>query len=99
MTQPSKGAAVFLALSGLPFLGGGLLVLFAQLTTWSNAPFAKTITSVMASLVLVLVGGGLIYAAISGYGRLKKQAAIEESNPLSPRSEERRVGKERKARR
>src|SRR5438045_9516655 len=84
MTQPSKGAAVFLALFGLPFLGGGLLVLFAQLTTWSNAPIAKTITSVMASLVFVLVGGGLIYAAISGYGRLKKQAGIEESNPLSP---------------
>src|SRR5438046_10309055 len=66
MTQPSKGAAVFLALSGLPFLGGGLLVLFAQLTSRPNAPIAKTITSVMASLVLVLVGGGLIYAATSG---------------------------------
>src|SRR5438309_8549153 len=84
MTQPSKGAAVFLTLFGLPFLGGGLLVLFAQLTTRPNASVAKTITSVMASLVLVLVGGGLIYAAISGYGRVKKQAAIEESNPLSP---------------
>ncbi len=84
MTQPSKGAAVFLTLFGLPFLGGGLLVLFAQLTSRPNAPIAKTITSVMASLVLVLVGGGLIYAATSGYGRLKKQAAIEESNPLSP---------------
>jgi len=84
MTQSSKGAAVFLTLFGLPFLGGGLLVLFAQLTTRPNAPMAKTITSVMASLVLVLVGGGLIYAAISSYGRLKKQAAIEESNPLSP---------------
>src|SRR6266436_4790088 len=84
MTQPSKGVAVFLTLFGLPFLGGGLSVLFAQLTTRPNAPMAKTITSVMASLVLVLVGGGLIYAAIGGYGRLQKQAAIEESNPLSP---------------
>src|SRR6266481_8802580 len=84
MTQPSKGVAVFLTLFGLPFLGGGLSVLFAQLTTRPNAPMAKTITSVMASLVLVLVGGGLIYAAIGGYGRLKKQAAVEEANPLSP---------------
>src|SRR2546430_352669 len=84
MTQHSKGAAVFLTLFGLPFLGGGLFVLFAQLTKSPNAPIAKTITSVMASLVFVLVGGGLIYAAISGYGQLKKQAAIEESNPLSP---------------
>ena len=84
MTQPSKGAAVFLTLFGLPFLGGGLFVLFAQLTKSPSAPIRKTITGVMASLVFILVGGGLIYAAISSYGRLKKQAAIEESNPLSP---------------
>src|SRR5216683_1549591 len=51
MTQPSKGAAVFLAVFGLPFFGGGLT---------------------------------FIYAAIGGYGRLKKQATIEEANPLSP---------------
>ena len=38
----------------------------------------------MVASVFVLVGGGLIYAAIAGYGRLKKQAALEESNPLSP---------------
>src|SRR6267142_2575822 len=65
MTQPSKGAALFLVLFGLPFLGAGLF-------------------GVMFGLVFAVIGAGLIYAAIAGYGRLKKQAAIEESNPLSP---------------
>jgi hypothetical protein len=42
MMQPSKGAAVLLTLFGLPFLGLGLLVLFAQLSKSANAPIAKT---------------------------------------------------------
>src|SRR5258708_27942758 len=39
---------------------------------------------VLFGLVFASSGGGLIYAAIGGYGRLKKQAAVEEANPLSP---------------
>jgi hypothetical protein len=84
MTQPSKGAAVFLTLFGLPFLGMGLFAIFAQLNKSPDFHSANAITGVMVGSVFVLVGGGLIYAAIGGYGRLKKQAALEESNPLSP---------------
>ena len=84
MTQPSKAAAAFLALFGIPFLGGGLFVIYAQIVSGGNFRTGSTILGVMVGLVFAVIGAGLIYAAIGGYGRLKKQAAIEESNPLSP---------------
>ena len=84
MTQPSKGAALFLALFGLPFLGAGLFFTYAQLAGSGNFGSGSRVFGVMFGLVFAVIGAGLIYAAIGGYGRLKKQAAIEESNPLSP---------------
>ena len=84
MTQPSKGAAAFLVLFGLPFLGGGLFLGYAQIVGRGNSASRSPILGVMVGLFLAVIGAGLIYAAIGGYGRLKKQAAIEESNPLSP---------------
>ena len=84
MTQPSRGAAVFLTLFALPFLGAGLFFAFALLTQSPSLHTSSTITGVVVSTVFVFVGGGLIYAAIGGYGRLKKQRAIEESSPQSP---------------
>jgi hypothetical protein len=84
MTQPSKGAALFLALFGLPFLGAGLFFVYAQIVSRANFKPGDAILGVMFGLVFAAIGAGLIYAAIGGYGRLKKQAAIEESNPLSP---------------
>src|SRR6267142_4542118 len=84
MTQPSKGAALFLVLFGLPFLGAGLFFIYAQLAGSGNFGTGNKIFGVMFGSVFALIGGGLIYAAIGGYGRLQKQAAIEESNPLSP---------------
>jgi HEAT repeat protein len=84
MTQPSKPAAAFLALFGLPFLGGGLFFISVQLARGRNFETGNTILGVMAGLGFAVIGAGFMYAAIGGYGRLKKQAAIEESNPLSP---------------
>ena len=84
MTQPSKGAALFLVLFGCPFLGAGLFVIYMQLAGSGNSGTGGTILSVVVGLVFAVIGAGLIYAAIGGYGRLKKQAAIEEANPLSP---------------
>jgi hypothetical protein len=84
MTQPSKGAAIFLTLFGLPFLGGGLAFIYTQLLSRGNFNTFDTFTGIMFGLVFVLIGGGLIYAAFRGYGLLKQQAAREESNPLSP---------------
>jgi hypothetical protein len=84
MTQPSKGAAVFLALFGLPFLGVGLLFVYTQLATGRNPANGSMLIGVMVGLVFAVIGGGLVYAAVGGYGRLKKQAAIEEANPTTP---------------
>src|SRR6266853_3057730 len=84
MPQPSKGAAVFLTLFGLPFLGACLAFIYAQLVSRENFSTTGTVAAVLFGLVFASIGGGLIYAAIGGYGRLKKQAAVEEANPLSP---------------
>jgi hypothetical protein len=84
MTQPSKGAAVFLTLFGLPFLGAGLAFIYQQLVNRGTHSTFETVGTILFGSVFVCIGGGLMYAAIGGYGRLKKQAAIEESNPLSP---------------
>lgn len=84
MAQPSKGAAAFLALFGLPFLAAGLAFVLAQLGGNGKFGAGNTIFGVMFGLVFAAIGAGLIYAGIGGYGRLKKQAAIEEANPLAP---------------
>src|SRR2546427_6794335 len=84
MTQPSKGAAVFLTLFGLPFLGGGLAFIYAQPLSRGNFKTFDIFTGIMFGSVFVFIGGALIYAAFGGYGLLKQQAAREESNPLSP---------------
>src|SRR5260370_20172677 len=84
MPQRSKGAPVFLTLFGLPFLGAGLASIYAQLVSRENFTATGTVAAVLCGLVFASIGGGLIYAAIGGYGRLKKQAAVEEANPLSP---------------
>ena len=84
MTQPSKDAALFLALFGLPFLGAGLFFIYAQIVSRANFKPGDAILGVMFGLVFAAIGARLMYAAIGGYGRLKKQAAIEEGNPLSP---------------
>src|SRR5438445_1450122 len=84
MTQPSKGAAAFLTLFGLPFLGGGLVFIYAQLVSRRNFRTYEVVAAVLFGLVFVCVGGCLIYAAIRSYVLTKQQAAREEANPLSP---------------
>src|SRR5437660_8561444 len=84
MTQPSKGAAAFLTLFGLPFLCGGLAFIYRQLVSRINfAPFELALCIMVAS-VFVFIGGGFLYVAFHGYALLKQQAAREEANPLSP---------------
>src|SRR6266849_6430295 len=84
MTQPSKGAAAFLALFGLPFMSAGLAFIYAQLVSRGNFKTYDVVAAVLFGLVFVCIGGGLIYAAIRGYGLMKEQVAREEANPLSP---------------
>ena len=84
MTQPSKGAAAFLTLFGLPFLCGGLAFAYAHLVSRGNFDTFQLALGIMVASVFVFIGGGLIYAAFRGYALLKQQAARMEANPLSP---------------
>jgi hypothetical protein len=84
MTQPSKGAAVFLTIFGLPFLGAGLAFIFKQLVERGSHGTFETVAAILFGSVFACIGGGLIYAALRGYGLLTQQAAREEANPLSP---------------
>jgi hypothetical protein len=84
MTRPSRGAAAFLTLFGLPFLGAGLAFIYKQLLGHGNHTTFETVASILFGSVFVFIGGGLIYAAVRGYGLLMQQAAREEANPLSP---------------
>src|SRR5258708_11626697 len=84
MPQPSKGAAVFLTLFGLPFLGAGLAFIYAQLVSRENFSSTGTVAAVLFGLVFASIGGGLIYAAIGGYSPPEKHAAGEGSQPPPP---------------
>ena len=84
MTRPSKGAAVFLTLFGLPFVGAGLAFIYKQLVDRGNHTAFQTIAAILFGSIFAFIGGGLIYAAVRGYGLLTQQAAREEASPLSP---------------
>jgi HEAT repeats len=83
MSTPSRGAAVFLSFFGLLFCVPGLFFLAAMLAGKGSTPNGK-IAAVSISLFFALVGGGVLFAAIRGYGRSKQQAALQEANPSSP---------------
>jgi len=84
MAQPSKAGPVVLTLFALPFLGGGLFFLYAQLVAGQNSKSGDPIVGAAIALFLVFIGGGLILASTKGYGLLKKQAALQDANPSSP---------------
>jgi hypothetical protein len=84
MAQPSKAGPVFLTIFALPFLGGGLFFLYAQFVSGQNSKSGDPIVGAAIALFLVFIGGGLILASTKGYGLLKKQAALQDSNPSSP---------------
>ena len=84
MTKPSKGAAAFMVFFGLMFLVPGLLALFTFLASGRNPGVSGTIAGAAIALFISAIGVGFIFAAWFGYGRLKKQAAVEEANPSSP---------------
>ena len=84
MAQPSKVGPVFLTIFALPFLGGGLFFLYGLLVSSPNVHASNLATGLFVASFFVLVGAGLIFAGFKGYALLKKQAALQEANPLSP---------------
>src|SRR2546430_17023250 len=85
MTQPFKGAAVFLTLFGLPFLGGGLAFIYAQLLSRGNFKTFDIFTGIMFGSVFVFIGGGLIFAPLRGFRPPKQQGGREGTKPPPPR--------------
>jgi hypothetical protein len=85
VAQPSKAGAVFLFLFGMPFLGFGL---FAAYTFLSSSPSihqsGNPIFGAMFALVFAVIGGGLMFGSIYGYGQLKQAEATKDSNPDAP---------------
>ena len=70
MAQRSKVGPVILTIFAFPFLGGGLLFLYALMVRSRNfKPGDLALRLVMAS-VFVLVGAGLLFAAFKAYGFL-----------------------------
>jgi hypothetical protein len=84
MTRPSKGAAVFLTLFGLPFLAAGLAFIYKQLADLGNHTPFETVAAILFGSVFAFIGGGLMYGAVRGYGLVSQQAAREEASPFSP---------------
>jgi hypothetical protein len=84
MAQPSKAGAVFLTIFALPFLGGGLFFLYAQFVAGQNSKSGDRLVGAAIALFFVFIGAGLILASVKGYGLLKKQASLQDANPLSP---------------
>ncbi|HKW61064.1 MAG TPA: HEAT repeat domain-containing protein [Candidatus Acidoferrum sp.] len=84
MAQPSKVGPAFLTIFALPFLGGGLFFLYGLLSSSPNFHASNLALGIIVAAFFVLVGAGLIFGAFKGYGLLKKQAALQEANPLLP---------------
>jgi hypothetical protein len=84
VTKPSRGAAIFFIFFGLMFLVPGLLSLFTFLVNIRNHSTSGTIAGGAIALFISAIGAGFLFVAVGGYGRLKRQAAIEEANPASP---------------
>ena len=84
MTKPSKGAAVFFIFFGLMFLVPGLLSLFTFLANSGNHSTSSTVAGAAIAVFISAIGAGLLFVAVGGYSRMKKQAAIEEANPSAP---------------
>ena len=68
---------------GLPFLGMGLFAAFSFLNAKNQSGAGKYAAAVFA-FTFALIGGGLIFGAIYGYGKQKKQSQIEAAYPTSP---------------
>ena len=84
MTKPSKGAAAFFLFFGLMFLVPGLLFLLTVFTNSRNHSTSGTAAGAAIALFISAIGAGFLFVAVGGYGRLKRQAAIEQANPAAP---------------
>ncbi len=84
MTKPSTVAPAFLIVFGLAFAGLGLFgastFFFAGPTRIHGDPWV----ALLVCCFFVLIGIGIVFAAIYGARKLKQQAALQQASPDSP---------------
>jgi hypothetical protein len=66
------------------FLVPGLLSLLTVFTNSRNHSTSGTAAGAAIALFISAIGAGFLFVAVGGYGRLKRQAAIEQANPAAP---------------
>ena len=85
MAQPSKAGAIILFLFGLPFFAFGA---FATYAFFTSAPSVHNNSSPLAGAifasVFAIIGAGLMFGAVYGYQRQKRDAEAKAANPESP---------------
>jgi hypothetical protein len=84
MRQPSKIGPVFLVLFSLPFLGGGLALLYTLLISPPGTVHGNQSVGFGIAFLMTVVGVGIGFGSIKGYGMLKERAEREEANPGAP---------------
>jgi hypothetical protein len=84
VTRTSKGGEIFLIVFGLIFVAFGLVGATAFFSGDPSQVQGNRWVGVLVCTIFVLIGGGIVYAAIYGNRKLQEQAAAEVSNPQSP---------------
>jgi hypothetical protein len=82
--RPSKAGAAVLIFFGLMFLLPGVYFLWMMVSKSPNVRSSSAIGGYAIGLLISAIGGGLIFAAISGYRKMQGEAAAQAANPLSP---------------
>jgi len=85
VAQPSKAGALVLFLFGLPFFAFGAYASFAFFTSAPSVHNnSNPIAGAIFASVFAIIGAGLMFGAVYGYRRLKRDAAVKDANPQSP---------------
>ena len=82
MTRPSKGGEVLPIVFGLVFAAAGI---FFASSLFFNAPDqvqGNRWVGVLVSTIFILVGGGIIIAAVYGTRKVTEQAAAEQQEQM-----------------
>jgi hypothetical protein len=84
VTRPSKVGEIILIIFGLFFAAAGFFFASAFLFSAPGRVQGNPWVGVLISTIFILIGGGIVYAAVYGTRKLREQAAAEQSNPDCP---------------
>ncbi len=84
VTKPSTVAPVFLAAFGLAFAGLGFFGVSAAISSGPTRIHGNPSIAIAVCCFFVLIGVGIVFAAIYGGHKVKQQAALQQASPDSP---------------